>query len=200
MCETLTVSERRACRVLGQVRRTQRYAATLSDDETVLVANVVSLATEYGRYGYRRITALLRADGWHVNHKRVERIWRQQGLKVPARQPKRGRLWFNDGSCIRLRPEYRNHVWAYDFVFDRTGDGRQLKFLTVVDEYSRRCLAIEVSSQTDITRGAAYAGTADVEVWCPQAHPVRQRLRVCGKGSTILARQTGRADTLHRTW
>ena len=145
MCETLTVSERRACRVLGQVRRTQRYAATLSDDETVLVANVVSLATEYGRYGYRRITALLRADGWHVNHKRVERIWRQQGLKVPARQPKRGRLWFNDGSCIRLRPEYRNHVWAYDFVFDRTRDGRQLKFLTVVDEFSRRCLAIEVS-------------------------------------------------------
>ena len=90
MRETLTVSERRACRVLGQVRRTQRYAATVSDDETVLVANVVSLATEYGRYGYRRITALLRADGWRVNHKRVERIWRQQGLKVPARQPKRG--------------------------------------------------------------------------------------------------------------
>ena len=131
--------------MLGQVRRTQRYAATVSDDETVLVANVVSLATEYGRYGYRRITALLRADGWRVNHKRVERIWRQQGLKVPTRQPKRGRLWLNDGSCIRLRPEYRNHVWAYDFVFDRTRDGRQLKFLTVVDEYSRQCLAIEVS-------------------------------------------------------
>ena len=145
MCEALAVSERRACRVLGQVRRTQRYAATLSDDETVLVAHVVSLATEYGRYGYRRITALLRADGWRVNHKRVERIWRQEGLKVPARQPKRGWLWFNDGSCIRLRPEYRHHVWAYDFVFDRTGDGRQLKFLTVVDEYSRQCLAIEVS-------------------------------------------------------
>ncbi len=97
------------------------------------------------RYGHRRITALLRADGWRVNHKRVERIWRQQGLKVPARQPKRGRLWINDGSCIRLRPEYRNHVWAYDFVFDGTRDGRQLKFLTVEDEYSRRCLAIEVS-------------------------------------------------------
>ena len=140
----LTVSERRACRVLGQVRRTQRYTSILSDEETALVTNVVSLATEYGRYGYRRITALLRADGWHVNHKRVERIWRQEGLKVPARQPKRGRLWFNDGSCIRLRPEYRNHVWAYDFVFDRTGDGRQLKFLTVVDEYSRQCLAIDV--------------------------------------------------------
>ena len=90
MCEALAVSERRACRVLGQVRRTQRYASIMSDDETVLVAHVVSLATEYGRYGYRRITALLRADGWPVNHKRVERIWRQEGLKVPARQPKRG--------------------------------------------------------------------------------------------------------------
>ena len=142
--ETLTVSERRACRVLGQVRRTQRYTSTLSDDETILVANVVSLASEYGRYGYRRITALLRADGWRVNHKRVERIWRQEGLKVPARQAQRGRLWFNDGSCIRLRPEYRNHVWAYDFVFDRTREGRPLKFLNVVDEYSRQCLAIEV--------------------------------------------------------
>ena len=116
----------------------------MSDDEAVLVAHVVSLATEYGRYGYRRITALLRADGWPVNDKRVERIWRQEGLKVPVRQPKRGRLWFNDGSCIRLRPAYRNHVWAYDVVFDRTGDGRQLKFLTVVDEYSRQCLAIDV--------------------------------------------------------
>ena len=83
--------------------------------------------------------------GWRVNHKRVERIWRQEGLKVPARQPKRGRLWLNDGSCIRLRPEHRNHVWAYDFVFDRTREGRPLKFLTVVDEYTRECLTIEVA-------------------------------------------------------
>jgi len=93
----------------------------MSDDEAVLVAHVVSLATEYGRYGYRRITALLRADGGPVNDKRVERIWRQEGLKVPVRQPKRGRLWFNDGSCIRLRPEYRNQVWAYDFVLRQDG-------------------------------------------------------------------------------
>ena len=109
----LTVSQRRACRVLGQVRRTQRYTPRMADDEAVLTANIVSLASEYGRYGYRRITALLTADGWRVNHKRVERIWRQQGLKVPARHPKRGRLWLNDGSCIRLRPAYGNHVWAY---------------------------------------------------------------------------------------
>ena len=143
--ETLVGSERRACRVLGQVRRTQRYTLKVADDEAILTENIVSLATEYGRYGYRRITALLRRDGWRVNHKRVERIWRQEGLKVPSRQPKRSRLWFNDGSCIRLRPEHRNHVWAYDFVFDRTREGRPLKCLTVVDEYTRECLVIEVA-------------------------------------------------------
>ena len=99
----------------------------------------------YGRYGYRRITALLRNEGWRVNHKRVWRIWRQAGLKVPQRQPKRGRLWLNDGSCVRLRPEHKNHVWTYDFVFDRTHNGRPLKMLTVVDEYSRESLAIEVA-------------------------------------------------------
>ena len=77
---------------------------------------MVEWAIRYGRYGYRRITALLRRDGWLVNHKRVERLWRREGLKVPTRQPKRGRLWLNDGSCIRLRPERRNHVWSYDFV------------------------------------------------------------------------------------
>jgi putative transposase len=81
---------------------------------------IVRLATEYGRYGYRRVTALLRGEGWRVNHKRVERIWRQEGLKVPQKQPKRRRLWLADGSCIRLRPAFRDHVWSYDFVADRT--------------------------------------------------------------------------------
>jgi putative transposase len=104
----------------------------------------IDLALEYGRYGYRRITALLNEEGWNVNHKRIERIWRQEGLKVPQKQPKRGRLWLSDGSCIRLRPEYANHVWSYDFVFDRTHDGRKLRMLTVIDEYTRRCLAIRV--------------------------------------------------------
>jgi transposase InsO family protein len=117
----------------------------VADDEAVLTANIVSLASDYGRYGYRRITALLTADGWRVNHKPVERVWRQEGLKVPARHPKRGRLWLNDGSCLRLRPAYGNHVWAYDFVFERSREGRPLKFLTVVDEFTRQCLAIEVA-------------------------------------------------------
>jgi transposase InsO family protein len=108
------------------------------------VTRIVELAKQYGRYGYRRITALLRREGWRVNHKRVERIWRREGLKVPRRQPKRGRLWLADGSCIRRRAEYRDHVWSYDFVFDRTHDGRPLRMLTIVDEYTRECLAIDV--------------------------------------------------------
>jgi len=102
------------------------------------------LATQYGRYGYRRITALLKAEGWPVNAKRVQRIWRREGLKVPSKQPKRGRLWLNDGSCIRLRAAWPNHVWSYDFVMDRTHDGKAFRMLTVIDEFTRRCLAIHV--------------------------------------------------------
>ncbi|HEY5657200.1 MAG TPA: IS3 family transposase [Myxococcota bacterium] len=138
-------SERRTCRVLSQARGTQRYPRRLPDDEERLVEEMTRLATEYGRYGYRRVTALLRRAGWDVNHKRVERLWRREGLKVPQKQPKRRRLWLNDGSCIRLRPERRDHVWSYDFVADRTSDGLPLKMLTVIDEYTRECLAIDVS-------------------------------------------------------
>jgi transposase InsO family protein len=109
-----------------------------------LTTAIVGLGTQYGKYGYRRITGLLREVGWKVNKKRVERIWRREGLKVPARQPKRGRLWLNDGSCIRLRPERPNHVWAYDFVADRTHEGKAYRMLTVIDEFTRECLAIVV--------------------------------------------------------
>ena len=140
----LGVSERRACRVLGQHRSTQRKIPTRPDDEAALTADIIALATQYGRYGYRRITAMLRRAGWVVNHKRVERIWRREGLKVPQKQPKRGRLWLNDGSCIRLRPEHPNHVWSYDFVEDRTHDGRKFRMLNVIDEFTRECLAIRV--------------------------------------------------------
>ena len=139
------MTERRACRALGHPRTTQRYQPIQRDDEGPLAAAVVRLAGQYGRYGYRRVTALLRTEGWHVNHKRVERIWRREGLKVPGKQPKRGRLWLNDGSCIRLRPRGRNHVWAYDFVQGRTHDGRVFRMLTVIDEFPRECLAIEVA-------------------------------------------------------
>ena len=145
MQHVLGVSERRACRVLGQARSTQRHRPVVRAGETRLVHRILQLASVYGRYGYRRITALLQRDGWRVNHKKVERIWRQEGLKVPQKQPKRGRLWLTDGSCIRRRPEYRDHVWSYDFVFERTRDGRPIRMLVVVDEYSRECLAIDVA-------------------------------------------------------
>jgi transposase InsO family protein len=114
-------------------------------DEAALIERIVQLATQYGRYGYRRITAMLWQEGWQVNHKRVERIWRKEGLKVPQKQPKRKRLWLDESSCVRLRPRYRDHVWSYDFVMTRTHDGRAVKMLTLIDEYSRECLAIKVA-------------------------------------------------------
>jgi len=146
---TIGVSERTACRVLGQHRSTQRKLARTADDEAALTADVVELARRYGRYGYRRIAALLRRAGWQVNRKRVERIWRREGLKVPAKQPKRDRLWLADGSCVRLRPEHRNQVWAYDFVEDRTRDARKFRMLCVVDEFTREALAIRVARRLD---------------------------------------------------
>jgi putative transposase len=140
----LDVSERRVCRVIGQPRSTQRDHGIVKDDEGCLRSEIIWLASRYGRYGYRQITGLLKGKGFRVNHKRVERIWREEGLKVPHKQPRRGRLWLNDGSCVRLRPTHRNHVWVYDFVAERTHDGRPIKMLTVIDEYSRECLAIVV--------------------------------------------------------
>ena len=108
------------------------------------MAEITDLATRYGRYGYRRITAMLRREGWLVNHKRVERVWRREGLKVPQKQPKRGRLWLNNGSCIRLRPQFKDHVWSYDFVMARTAEGRAFRMLNLIDEYTRECVAILV--------------------------------------------------------
>jgi putative transposase len=143
--QKLSVSERRACKVLEQARATQRRNLLPPSDEKQLTDDIIALATKYGRYGYRRITALLNdKQGWRVNHKRVERIWRKEGLKVPKKQPKRSRLWLNDGSCVRLRPKYRDHVWSYDFMIDRIADGRPFKILNIIDEYTRECLAILV--------------------------------------------------------
>jgi len=130
--------------VTGQARTTQRRELRVKDDEERLVREVVELASRFGRYGYRTVTGLLRLSGWRVNKKRVERIWKQEGLKVPRKQPKRSRLWLNDGSCIRLRPQHKDHVWSYDFVHDRTHNGRPLKILTIIDEYTRECLSLRV--------------------------------------------------------
>jgi len=135
-------SERRVCRALGHPRSTQRYIPAPRDDEAPLTRDILRLASQYGRYGYRRITALLRSEGWSVSFSRVERIWKQEGLKVPQKQPKRARLWLADGSCVRLRASRPNEVWSHDFVADRTHDGRPYRILTLVDEYTRESLAM----------------------------------------------------------
>lgn len=144
-CQKYGISERKACAALDIPRSVQRYIPTKPNDDMALQEDIIRLASKYGRYGYRRVTALLWADGWRVNHKRVERIWRQEGLKVPQKQSKRGRLYFNDGSCIRLKPAYQNHVWSYDFVSDRLANGKKIRMLTVIDEFTRKCLAIRVA-------------------------------------------------------
>jgi transposase InsO family protein len=136
------MTERWACRLVNQPRGTQRYRPTQREDEDRLTQAIIELAKQYGRYGYRRITALLQHAGWRVGKDRVERIWRREGLKVPQKQKPRGRLWLNDGSCVRLRPEHVNHVWSYDFISARTHDGRSVRLLNLIDEYTRECLLI----------------------------------------------------------
>jgi putative transposase len=141
----LKLSERRICRVLGQHRSTQRRVPRGPDDEERLTADIIELARRHGRLGYRKIAEMLRSTaGWIVNDKRVERIWRREGLKVPAKQSKQGRIWLADGSCIRLRAERPNHVWSYDFVEDRTHNGRKYRMLNLIDEFTHECLAIRV--------------------------------------------------------
>lgn len=137
-------SERRTCRALGQHRSTQRKVPVGCHDEERLTADIIELARLYGRYGYRQVSGMLVQAGWGLNHKRVERIWRREGLKDPRKQKKRGRLWLADGSCVRLRPEHPNHVWSYDFVQDRTADGRAYRMLNIIDEYTREVLMIRV--------------------------------------------------------
>ncbi len=145
--DVFPISERRVCRVMGIPRSSQRDRPREVDGKAPLTQRMVELATQYGRYGYRRITALRRREGWRVNHKRVERIWRREGLKVPQKQPKRRRLWLRDGSCVRLRPEHVRHVWSYDFMLACTHNGRPFRILNVIDEYSRECLAVRVARQ-----------------------------------------------------
>lgn len=143
--EKYHLSERQACRLVGQPRGTQRYKIVACTDEDALTQAILATAAQYGRFGYRRITRMINDAGWRVGTDRVQRIWRREGLKVPRKQPKRGRLWLNDGSCIRLRPERRNHVWSYDFVEDRTHDGRKYRMLNVIDEFTHECLTIRVA-------------------------------------------------------
>ena len=135
------MSERRACKVIGQARTTQRYQLKTNFKKEALRDRITDLVEDYGRYGYRQITNLLKNEGWKVGKDAVYTVWREEGLQIPQKQPKRKRLWLNDGSVIRLRPERPNHVWSYDFVHDRTHDGRPFKILNIIDEYTRECLA-----------------------------------------------------------
>ena len=175
-----------------------RKAPRGRDDEARLTADIIELARRYGRYGYRRITALLRAAGWLVNPKRVERIWRSEGLKVPARQPKKGRLWLDDGSCVRLRPEHRDHGWSYDLVEDRTHDARKIRMLNVVDEFTRECLAIKVARKLK----AIDVIFRLVRSLHPERragpHPLGQRARVHRAVRAGLDRCRWREDRVHR--
>jgi transposase InsO family protein len=141
----LGYSERRICKVIHVHRSLMHYVPVTRDFENKLRDRVVSVASEYGRYGYRQVTGILNMEGWDVGKDRVFRIWQQEGLKIPQKQPKRARLWLSDGSCIRRRPEYVNHVWSYDFVSEKTHDGRSFKILNIIDEYSRECLASVVA-------------------------------------------------------
>jgi len=140
----LGYSERRACRLMCQARTTQRYAVRERDGERALLGRILEHVRQHPRYGCRRVTGLLQREGWRANRKRVHRLWKREGLQVPQRQRKRRRLGTSDGGCVRQRAEYVHHVWSYDFVFDATEDGRQLKILPVLDEFSRQCLTIEV--------------------------------------------------------
>jgi putative transposase len=139
--EAHNVTERRACRALNVNRTAYRYEPVRLPDEDEIRAAVIETACNYGRLGYRRVTAMLRNRGILINHKRVERIWREEGLKLPQKQTKKSRLWLNDGSCVRLRAEHKNHVWSYDFVEDKTMDGRRFRILNIIDEFTRECLA-----------------------------------------------------------
>jgi len=143
--EKLGVSERRACKVTGQPRGTQRYERRRPDDEERLVGQMLEFVRLHPRYGYRRVWALLRGDGWAVNRKRVWRLWKREGLKVPKKRRKRRRLGSSENGCVRRRAEHKDHVWAWDFIHDRTTDGRRLKWLTIVDEFTRENLALEVA-------------------------------------------------------
>ncbi len=140
----LPVSERRACKVLDQPRGTQRYVTQEDEEERRLIARLHELVRERPRYGYRFMVAILRREGWRVNRKRVYRLWQQEGFQVPRKQRKKRRLGSSAGGCVRRRAEHPDHVWAWDFVFDRTANGRSLKWLSIVDEYTRECLALEV--------------------------------------------------------
>jgi len=142
--QKLGSSERHVCKTIGLARSTHQYRATPKDDDSLRLA-IIRLAKQYGRYGYRMIAQLLRVEGWKVNHKKVERLWREEGLQLPRRHKRKRRLYHKNSSIIRLRPQYQNHVWSIDFVHDKLSNGQLYKMLTVLDEYTREALCVAVA-------------------------------------------------------
>ena len=198
MKDELDVSERRACRVVGQHRSTQRRLPTPRSDQANLTQAVINLAEKFGRYGYRRITALLNREGWRVSVGRVYRIWRREGLKVPQKQPKRGRLWLNDGSCVRLRPTHKGHVWSYDFVQDRTHEGKVFRMLCIIDEFTRECLAIRVERRLNSRDVLDELGEALCPSRATRAYSLGQRPRVHRNSPKGVAWTARHQDFVHR--
>jgi putative transposase len=162
------MSERHACQLVNQPRGTQRYRPTQRDDEDALTRAIITLASQYGRFGYRRITVELHKAGWQVGKDRVERIWRREGLKVPQKQKPRGRLWLNYGSCLRLRPERPNHVWSYDSISTFTHDGRTVRMLNLIDEFTRECPAIRPGRRLNSSNVIEVLADAMVERGIPE--------------------------------
>ncbi len=197
-CEKYEVSERRACRVVRQWRGTQRYLPLRRTDEDQLTQAILALAGKYGRYGYRRITVLLQSAGWPVGKDRVQRIWRREGLKVPQKQRARGRLWLGDGSCVRLRPEHANHVWSYDFVKAMTHDGRAVRILVVIDEYTRECLALRVERRLGSLQVIEVLADVMLGARNPGAYTFRQWAGVHCPGVAEMAGEVGHEDVVHR--
>jgi putative transposase len=181
------------------VERDTTLRGDLPNDEDALTGEIIALASEYGRCGYRRITAVLRDRGWHVGKDRVQRIWRREGLKVPQKQRPRGRLWLNNGFCIRLRPERANHVWSYDFVSGQTHDGRALRMLTLIDEYTRECLAIGVTRR--LGRYEVIEALADAMLFRGIPEHIRSDNGpefVAGELTEVVGK-VGNRDAVHRT-
>ena len=167
----LGISERRACRALSQPRSRQRYCAKRPEKDRAITERVHELARQYPRYGYRRIAALLRQGGYAASETRVHRLWREAGLQVPQKKRKRRRLGTGEHGSLRLSATRANHVWSYDFLFDTSEKSRTLKILTIVDEYTRECLTLDVSTRITSKDVLARLGRALLGAWSALAHP-----------------------------
>jgi len=171
--DRLGISERRACRYVGQHRSTQRDEPCVAEDDQALRAELRRISRRRPRWGYRRAHQLLLDEGWQINRKRTQRLWREEGLRVPRRRRKRQRLGASTVPADRLRAEAPDHVWALDFQFDQTADGRILKLLHVVDEFTREALALECHRRIDadhtvavLDRLVGERGTAPAFIRC----------------------------------